>query len=227
MVYGIVPCAVVLGRHYAPFAYILIGGILRNRDANLEEAATILKASRWKITRKITLPIVMPSIISTFLLVFSSSRSAYAVPQYLGGGQDVLTTYRKQFTNKGFYGQAYIFAIVRIVLGVGILLLNQWFTGKRKNFTTVTGKSGQVSYIKLRGWNYPIAVILVFLSLFCSVLPLITFALESLCVRSGDYSTRTLQYWISRTETDAAVSYLNRKYGLLSGTRYSCQFLAV
>ena len=203
MVYGIVPCAVVLGRHYAPFAYILIGGILRNRDANLEEAATILKASRWKITRKITLPIVMPSIISTFLLVFSSSRSAYAVPQYLGGGQYVLTTYRKQFTNKGFYGQAYIFAIVRIVLGVGILLLNQWFTGKRKNFTTVTGKSGQVSYIKLRGWNYPVAVILVFLSLFCSVLPLITFALESLCVRSGDYSSRTLQYWISRTETDA------------------------
>ena len=202
-VYGIVPCAIVLGMHYAPFAYILIGGILRNRDANLEEAATILKANRWKITRKITLPIVRPSIISTFLLVFSSSRSAYAVPQYLGGGQYVLTTYRKQFTNRGYFGQAYIFAIVRIVLGVGILLLNQWFTGKRKNFTTVTGKSGQVSYIKLRGWKYPLAVILVFLSLFCSVLPLITFALESLCVRSGDYSTRTLQYWISRTETDA------------------------
>ncbi|MBO4278196.1 MAG: iron ABC transporter permease, partial [Spirochaetales bacterium] len=35
MVYGLVPCAIVLGLHYAPFAYILIGGILRNMDANL------------------------------------------------------------------------------------------------------------------------------------------------------------------------------------------------
>ena len=43
----------------APFAYILIGGILRNMDANLEEAATILKASRAKIMGRITLPIVL------------------------------------------------------------------------------------------------------------------------------------------------------------------------
>src|SRR5690554_4615321 len=41
--YGPFPIAVVLGLHYAPFAYILIGGILKNMDANLEEAATILK----------------------------------------------------------------------------------------------------------------------------------------------------------------------------------------
>ena len=33
-VYGLIPCAVVLGLHYAPFAYIFIGGILRNMDAN-------------------------------------------------------------------------------------------------------------------------------------------------------------------------------------------------
>lgn len=52
-VYGIVPSAIVLGLHYAPFAYILIGGILRNMDANLEEAATVLKASRAKIIRRI------------------------------------------------------------------------------------------------------------------------------------------------------------------------------
>ena len=42
LVYGFWPCALVLGIHYSPFAYILIGGILRNMDANLEEAATIL-----------------------------------------------------------------------------------------------------------------------------------------------------------------------------------------
>ena len=204
VVYGLVPSAIVLGLHYAPFAYILIGGILRNMDANLEEAATVLGASRMKIIRKITLPIVMPALLSTFLLVFSSSMSAYAVPQFLGGsgGFRVLTTSMKQFISYGWYGQGYIMAVFMIIFGLGILGLNQYFTGKRKSFTTVTGKSGQISYIKLRGWKWPLATILVIFSLFASVLPLITFALESLCVVPGDYSTFTWQYWISKETTD-------------------------
>ena len=45
---GLFPSLVVLGLHYAPFAYILIGGIFRNMDANLEEAATILDTPKWK-----------------------------------------------------------------------------------------------------------------------------------------------------------------------------------
>ena len=202
-VYGLVPCAVVLGLHYAPFAYILIGGILRNMDANLEEAATMLKASRAKIIYRITLPIVLPALVSTFLLVFASSMSAYAVPQYIGGTMKVLTTYMKSFINSGYYGQGYIMAIVMIVFGVAILMVNQYVTGKRKSFTTVSGKSGQVSYINLSAGKYIVGVVIILISLFCSVLPLITFALESCCVVAGDYSTLTLQYWISSTPTDA------------------------
>ena len=202
-VYGLVPCAVVLVLLYAPFAYILIGAILRNMDANLEEAATMLKASRAKIIYRITLPIVLPALVSTFLLVFASSMSAYAVPQYIGGTMKVLTTYMKSFINSGYYGQGYIMAIVMIVFGVAILLVNQYVTGKRKSFTTVSGKSGQVSYINLRAGKYIAGIVIILLSLFCSVLPLITFALESCCVVAGDYSTLTLQYWISSTPTDA------------------------
>ena len=44
---GLFPAALVLGIHYAPFAYILIGGIFRNMDANLEEAATILNTPKY------------------------------------------------------------------------------------------------------------------------------------------------------------------------------------
>lgn len=199
-VYGLVPSALVLGLHYAPFAYILIGGILRNMDANLEEAATILHASRWKIIYRITLPIVLPALVSTFLLVFSSSMSAYAVPQYLSGGKFyVLTTYMKQFINNGYYGQGYIMGLVMIILGVGILLANQYVTGKRKSFTTVSGKSGQISYINLKWNKWVSCVIFCILALFFAVMPLVTFALESCCVVAGDYSTLTLDYWISKT----------------------------
>ncbi len=198
MVYGLVPCAIVLGLHYAPFAYILIGGILRNMDANLEEAATILKASRAKIIRRITLPIVLPALLSTFLLVFSSSMSAYAVPQFLGGasGFNVLTTTLRQFVNSGWLGQGYIMAIFMIIFGLVILSINQYVTSSRRSFTTVTGKSGQISYIKMGAGKYVAAVIIVILCAFFSFMPLISFALESCTLVPGDYSRLTLKYWL-------------------------------
>jgi iron(III) transport system permease protein len=197
-VYGLVPCAIVLGLHYAPFAYILIGGILRNMDANLEEAATILKATRARIIKKITLPIVLPALLSTFLLVFSSSMSAYAVPQFLGGtkGFSVLTTTLRQFINSGWYGQGYIMAIFMIVFGLAILGINQYVTSSRRSFTTVTGKSGQISFIKLGVWSNILAVIIVILCLFFSFMPLVSFALESCTVVPGDFSKLTLKFWI-------------------------------
>ena len=80
---GLFPSVVVLGLHYAPFAYILIGGIFRTMDANLEEAATILDTPKWKTMFKITLPMVKPAILSTILLVFGSSMGSYPVPHYL------------------------------------------------------------------------------------------------------------------------------------------------
>ena len=200
-VYGYFPISLVLGLHYAPFAYILIGGILRNMDANLEEAATILKTPRLKIIRRITLPIVLPAMLSTFLLVFASSMSAYAVPVFLGSPVRyyVLSTKMKSLMDT-YSGQAYIIAAVMILFGVAILLLNQKVTNSRKQFTTVTGKSSQISQINLKKANRPIAIILVVLLLLVAVLPLVTFALESVIVKAGDYSlsNMTLDFWIGQ-----------------------------
>lgn len=199
LVYGYFPISLVLGLHYAPFAYILIGGILRNMDANLEEAATILKTSRFRIIRRITLPIVMPAMLSTLLLVFASSMSAYAVPVFLGSPVRyyVLSTKMKSLMDT-YSGQAYIIAAVMIVFGVAILLLNQKVTNSRKQFTTVTGKSSQISLINLRKANRPVAIVLVIALLLVAVLPLVTFAMESVIIKAGDYSlsNMTLDFWI-------------------------------
>ena len=109
---GLFPSLVVLGLHYAPFAYILIGGIFRNMDANLEEAATILDTPRGKIMTRITLPMVRPAILSTVLLVFGSSMGSYPVPHYLG-----LTTLATKYVsmNSKYTGEASILAIIMML----------------------------------------------------------------------------------------------------------------
>ena len=206
MVYGLVPCAICLGLHYAPFAYILIGGILRNMDANLEEAATVLKASRAKILWRVTLPIVAPALISTVLLVFSSSISSYTVPFFLNKGVEgtrfnaISLQMRSLLQGDGgsYQGQGFVMAIFLMLISVSILTLNNWFTGKRKSYTTVTGKSGQVSMVNLgkRG-KYVWTTVIMIIVAFFAIVPLVTFALESLIEAPGDYTHLTFKYWFS------------------------------
>ena len=194
LVYGFFPCAMCLGIHYAPFAYILIGGILRNMDANLEEAATVLKASRAKILFRITLPIVAPALISTVLLVFASSISSYTVPYFLnkssissGNNFIAISVQMKNLINDNmFKGQGYVIAIILMLFSIAVLTLNNWFTGKRKSFTTVTGKSGQVSLVKLGKARIPIVVVMIIIVTFFAIVPLISFAMESLFETPGD-----------------------------------------
>lgn len=204
--YGPFPIAVVLGLHYAPFAYILIGGILKNMDANLEEAATILKTSRRRILWRITLPIVMPAILSTFLLTFSSSMSAFAVPAFLGTPvrYQVLTTQMFRTLNGLNPGYGYIMSIVLIVIGVAVLMINQWIIGSRKSFTTITGKSSQISLVDLKKLRNPISIGLGLFLLLIAIIPLVTFAIESFILAPGNYSLSnfTTVFWVGEGRLD-------------------------
>ncbi len=206
MVYGFLPTAMCLGIHYAPFAYILIGGILRNMDANLEEAATVLKAGRGKILGRITLPIVAPALISTVLLVFSSSISSYTVPAFLDRDSNfptISTQMRSVAGSPNTRGQGFVIAIILLLFSVAILSLNNWFTGKRKSFTTVSGKSGQVSLVKLgKVWRWVFAVLIIIAVVFCAIIPLVSFALESFCP-GGEW---TLYYWTTTDQLSARVT---------------------
>ena len=201
-VYGAFPIALVLGLHYAPFAYILIGGILRNMDANLEEAATILDTPRWKIFTKITIPMVRPAILSTILLVTGGAVGSYPVPHYLG-----LTTLSTKYVsmNDKYTGEASILAIVMMLFGVAIMYINQRSLHSRKQYTTVTGKSGQITKVNLGKWKVIIAVIFIIITFFTSIYPIISFAFETFLPNPGDYSflytgntnNLTTKWWIT------------------------------
>lgn len=216
---GLVPSSIVLGLHYAPFAYILIGGIFRNMDANLEEAATILDTPRWKIMCRITLPMIKPAILSTVLLVFGSAMGSYPVPHYLG-----LTTLSTKYIslNSKYTGEASILAIIMMIFGVLILTMNQVSLKSRKNYTTVTGKSGQLSKINLgRIGKYGIAIVMIISTFFTSIFPIFSFALETFLPNPGDYSflytgdfsNLTTKWWL--TSENVTENGLYGQHGIL------------
>ncbi len=206
LVYGTFPISLVLGLHYAPFAYILIGGILRNMDANLEEAATILNVPRHKIFTHITIPILKPAILSTILLVFSSAMSSYPVATTLGKpiNYQVLATIMYSMLQGGRYsrqaGMGAIISMILILIGVIILIMNTVSTGSRKQYTTVSGKSGQISKQNLgKVGKWIVAAILSIIVVFLCIGPMVSFIFESILPNSGDYSSGfTGRWWISQ-----------------------------
>lgn len=223
MVYGWFPIAMVLGLHYTPFAYILIGGVLQNMDSNLEEAATILNIPRWKRFTHVTIPMLKPALFSTILLVFSSAMSSYSVPTTLGNPVDfytLATRMKSLIEGSGGrnIGSGYAVAIVLILIGVVMLIMNQIQTGSRKQFTTVTGKSGQISKRNLgKVGRWVTGSILSILVAIVCFGPMISFFLESLLKNSGDFSGGlSFDAWISKEPIgNASAGYV----GLLNERR--------
>jgi len=67
-----------------PFLALIILAVLRAQPAGYDLIAENLGASRWQRLRYVTLPLVMPSLISGALLVFAFIFSSYEVPALLG-----------------------------------------------------------------------------------------------------------------------------------------------
>jgi iron(III) transport system permease protein len=194
---GLFPSILILSIHYAPFAFILIGSIFRNMDSNLEEAALIMDTPKHKMFFKITLPMVYPAILSTVLLVFASSMGSYPVPHYLQ-----LETLATRYVSLGVRraGENSILGVLMMLFGVLILIINHKNTKSRKSYTTVTGKSGQISEVNIgKILRYVIPIILIIITFFTSIYPIIAFALETFLPNPGDYSFILNGDWESLT----------------------------
>lgn len=67
-----------------PFLALMLLAVLRAQPTGYDLIAENLGASRWQRLRYVTLPLVMPSLISGALLVFAFVFSSYEVPALLG-----------------------------------------------------------------------------------------------------------------------------------------------
>ena len=72
-----------------PFVFIQVCGALERMDPTLEESARISGAGLFTITRKITIPLVLPSIMSGALLIMLYSMAHFGTVAVLGIEQGI------------------------------------------------------------------------------------------------------------------------------------------
>src|SRR4030043_232010 len=82
--YGPVPIIICCALQYYTFFCLFVSAALTAVDSNLEEAGELAGASRWRILRKITFPLVMPAILSGFIMTFSKVMGTFGGPNILG-----------------------------------------------------------------------------------------------------------------------------------------------
>jgi iron(III) transport system permease protein len=86
--------AILLVHAYSMYVYfyLFVRAGLARLDASMNEAATILGASRWRTLTRVTLPLLRPALGGAALLTFMTSLASFSAPYLFGGGFRVMTT---------------------------------------------------------------------------------------------------------------------------------------
>jgi len=179
-IYGVIW---VTGVFFTPLVYLFVVGSLRRMDPSLEDSARTTGAGLLRTTLTVTLPLVLPGILSGAIIVFVTSAGEFGVPFKLGVpyGVETLTT---QIFSKAVGDDAnyYMGAAMSMTLGI-ITAFLVWIQQRiiaPREFTTVTGKGFRPNVIDLGKWRWlALGYNLIFV-LFAVVLPLLGLLIVSL-----------------------------------------------
>jgi iron(III) transport system permease protein len=135
--------AIVFVHAYTMYVYVFlfVSAGLERFDATLDEAASGLGASTWQRLRRVTLPLLMPAVAGSALLVFMNALGSFSAPYVFGGGLRVLSTQILASKTNGALGLAYVETTVLALSAVAGLLLFRWLDRKRKY--TLASKGGR------------------------------------------------------------------------------------
>lgn len=76
-----------------PFCIAILNGAFANLDPSMEEAAMDLGETRWSAFRLVTLPLVMPGIVSSLLISFTISLDEFIIAFFLSGSNPTMPVY--------------------------------------------------------------------------------------------------------------------------------------
>src|SRR6266540_1406770 len=147
----------VLGLFYVPYMYLFVVAPLRRMDASLEEAARTAGCGILETARRVTLPVVLPAILSGAIIVFVSAAGEFGVPLALvrPTGGETLTT--QIFTLTQDLPAKYNRAAAAGALLAALSLVCVWVQRRiiaPRDFVTVTGKATRPREIELGGWKW-------------------------------------------------------------------------
>ena len=204
LAYGPIAIVLCMSMHYYAFSYIMVSGALRSINSELEEMGEIQGASKAQILRHITLPLILPSVLSATVMTISKSIGTYGVPANLGNriGYYTLATKMRNFIDQGPQAVGYAMSIVLVLLAALIIFSNQRIVGVRKSYATVSGKGGRATLMPLGKAKKPLMAFLMVFLFLAMVVPFFVLIMETFQITTGAgycLDNLTLYNWIGKS----------------------------
>jgi iron(III) transport system permease protein len=140
-IYGLTGVTLAQLLTFTPIAFMILSGALAAVSPSLEEAAQTLRASRARVFRTVTWPLLRPALANSFLLGFVESLADFGNPVVLAGNYEVLST-KIFFAVAGAQhepGRAAALATVLLLFTLLAFWLQQRWLGKA-SYVSVSGK---------------------------------------------------------------------------------------
>lgn len=132
-IYGGDGVILLLALHSYPIAYLLLTAALARIPAELEEAARASGAGSRRALVHITLPLLRPALVSSFILVTVSNLADFGIPALVGAPQryETLATIAYRFVRSGTVENpvelaACVGVVLLIIVALGMLLIRRF-----------------------------------------------------------------------------------------------------
>jgi iron(III) transport system permease protein len=182
-IYSIEGIIFVIALYEMPFVFLLVGGALRSMDPALEEASLSSGAGLWRTTTRVTLPLVLPAILASSLLVFVLAAEQFGVPAVLGTPARIRVLTTSIVATNTFYPPQHGLGAALCVTLLVIALVGLWLQRRmlaNRSFTTVGGKGSQPRRIALGPFRWVLLGVCCLYLLLAVVLPFSTIFLSSI-----------------------------------------------
>ncbi|BBK44378.1 ABC transporter permease [Allostella vacuolata] len=143
---------------FCPFAYLFTVGNLRAMDSSLEEAARMNGATAVQALVRVTLPLALPAIVASGLLIFILAAEMYTIPGIIGSNAGFTTLPWKIYEDSTVFPvhRAHAAASGTLLLWITIfgIWLQRRITRRAERFVTITGKGFRGNPLPLGGWKW-------------------------------------------------------------------------
>ena len=164
-IYGLPGLTIVLSLSFFPVAYMNIRGMLESLDPSLDEAAAGLGAGKLRVFFTVTIPMLVPGLAGSFLLLFVESIADLANPLVVGGDYTVLASRAYLAVTGEFNMQAGAAYSLTLMLPALCVFLVQRYWVSRKSVVSVTGKpAGTTELVSAPIIRVPILILVGFLA---------------------------------------------------------------
>lgn len=164
-IYSLASIAIIAGLTHVPHVYLYTSAALKSLGSDVEEAARIAGATPLQVAKDVSLPMVMPALLFSGVLVFFLGFEIFGLALVLGDpeGHLVLATYLFKLTNKLGTPSYHLMAAVAvciIAITFPLVLLQRLLLKQANKFIAVKGKAGRQRPLPLGTWRWVAAAII-------------------------------------------------------------------